>query len=175
MQGYWNEPEETAQVLDPDGWLHTGDLAEIRDGDVGIRGRLKEILVTSTGEKVSPVDMEMAMTMEPVFDQAMIVGEGRPYLSVLAVLAQEPWQRLAEGLTLDPSDPGALTNPGVVAVALSRIGERLSQFPGYARVRKVHLSLVPWTVADGLITPTMKVKRPELQAHFARAIDALYR
>jgi long-chain acyl-CoA synthetase len=174
MQGYWNQPEATAHAIGADGWLRTGDLAEIRDGYIGIRGRLKEILVTSTGEKVSPVDMELALTMDPLFDQAMVVGEGRPYLTALLVLAEEPWRRLASGLGLDPAAPGALNDPRAVEAALSRVADRLTPFPGYAQVRAVHLSLSPWTVENGLITPTMKLKRPELQALFADVIEALY-
>jgi len=174
MQGYWTQADATAQVIDADGWLHTGDIAEMRDGYVAIRGRLKEILVTSTGEKVSPVDMEMALTMDPLFDQAMIVGEGRPYLTALLVLAQEPWLRLARGLGLDPAAPGAVHDPRIVEAAFTRVADRLGTFPGYAQIRALHLSLSPWTVDNGLITPTMKIKRPELQALFADAIDALY-
>ena len=103
--GYWGDAEATAAAIDAEGWLHTGDVATLADGYVGIRGRLKEILVTSTGQKVPPADMEMALTMEPLFDQAMVVGEGRPYLAALLVLAPEPWARLAGRLGLDPDDP----------------------------------------------------------------------
>lgn len=174
MQGYWGQPEATAKVIDADGWLHTGDVAEMRGGYIAIRGRLKEILVTSTGEKVPPADMEMAMTMDPLLDQALVVGEGRPYLAAILVLAPEPWKRVAIGLGLDPSDPRSLTDPTAVAAGLARVADRLGAFPGYAQVRAVHLSLEPWTVENGLITPTMKLKRPELEARFADVIDDLY-
>ena len=174
MQGYWNQPDATARAIDADGWLHTGDVAEIREGYVAIRGRLKEILVTSTGEKVPPVDMEMALTMDPLFDQAMVVGEGRSHLVALLVLAPEHWRAFAAGHGLDPADRQALTDPGVVEATLARVAERLADFPGHAQVRAVHLSLSPWTVDNGLLTPTMKTKRPEVEARFAAIIDALY-
>jgi len=175
MQGYWNQPAQTAQVLDADGWLHTGDVVELSDGYLAIRGRLKEILVTSTGEKVPPADMELALTMDPLFEQAMVLGEGRPYLAALLVLDPDAWRSLAARLGLDANDPAALTDRRAIAAAKARVGDRLGAFPGYARVRAVHLSLSPWTVENGLITPTMKIKRPELEAHFADVIDALYR
>ncbi len=74
MLGYWNKPEETHAAIDVDGWLHTGDKARISDAHIFISGRIKEILVTSTGEKVPPGDLEMAITQDPLFDQAMVVG-----------------------------------------------------------------------------------------------------
>lgn len=174
MQGYWRQPDATAQVIDAKGWLKTGDVAEIRDGYVAIRGRLKEILVTSTGHKVPPGDMEMALAMDPLLAHAMVVGEGRSHLAALLVLAAQPWRGLAETLGLDPKDPQALQSSAVAEHVLARVADRLSAFPGYAQVHRVHLSLTPWTVENGLMTPTMKIKRPELERHFAREIDALY-
>ncbi len=172
--GYWGDAEATAAAIDPEGWLHTGDVATLEGGYVGIRGRLKEILVTSTGQKVAPGDMEMALTMEPLFDQAMVVGEGRPYLAALLVLAPEPWARLAQRLGLDPDDPRALEDPRALDAAQALAGERLKDFPGHAQVRALHLGLTPWTIENGLITPTMKLKRPELEQRFGDLIEALY-
>ena len=174
MLGYWGQPEASALEVDSDGWLHTGDLAEIRDGYIYIRGRLKEILVTSTGEKVPPGEMEMALTMDPLFAQAMVLGEGRPYLAALLVLEPGAWTSLARGLGLDPRDPGALGHPAALAAALSRVRDRLKPFPGFAQVRAVHLGLEPWTVDNGLITPTMKARRDRLEARFADEIHRLY-
>ena len=81
MLGYWKRPVETTAVLDRDGWLHTGDQARVQDGRIRIAGRLKDIIVTSTGEKVAPVDVETALSGDPFFDQAMVLGERRPYLA----------------------------------------------------------------------------------------------
>jgi long-chain acyl-CoA synthetase len=174
MQGYWRQPQATAQAIDADGWLRTGDRVEIRDGYLRIRGRLKDILVTSTGEKVPPNDMEMALTMDPLFDQAMVVGEGRPFLAALVVLSPDHWQRLTVELGLDAQDPRALTDPRAVAAAQARVDRCLVSFPGYAQIRALHLETQPWTVEDGLLTPTLKVKRPALETRFADAIEALY-
>jgi long-chain acyl-CoA synthetase len=118
--------------------------------------------------------MEMALSMDPLLDQAMVVGEGRPYLAALLVLAPGPWQQVAGGLGLDPGAPLALADPRACEAVLARVADRLGAFPGHARVRAVHLSLSPWTVENGLMTPTMKLKRPELEARFATVIDALY-
>lgn len=172
--GYWQQPQVSAQAIDPEGWLHTGDIAEIAEGYVGIRGRLKEILVTSTGEKVAPTDMETALTMDPLLEQAMVVGEGRPYLAAVLVLSREHWEQLARTLGLDIDAPASLIDPGVLAALQARVEARLAAFPGYARVRALHLTLKPWTIEDGSLTPTMKLKREALQRRFAAALDALY-
>ncbi|WP_200345375.1 AMP-binding protein [Halochromatium glycolicum] len=173
--GYWQQTAATAQAIDAEGWLHTGDIGEIDDdGFIGIRGRLKEIIVTSTGEKIPPTEMESALTMEPLFDQAMVVGEGRQFLAAVLVLSDAPWRRLAARLGLDPDDPSSLADPLAIDAALTRAAARLSDFPGYAQVHAVHLTRSAWTIDNGLITPTMKLKRPELMAEFGPALEALY-
>ncbi len=175
MSGYWGHPEATRATIDAEGWLHTGDLAEIADGAIRIRGRLKEILVTSSGEKVPPADMEMALTLDPLFDQALVLGEGRPYLAALLVLNPEVWRQVAAELGIDPADAAALTNGKTLQRAHERIRERLKGFPGYAQVRAVHLTLDPWTIDNGLLTPTLKVKRERLESRFGSVIQGLYR
>ncbi|MBK1730987.1 long-chain fatty acid--CoA ligase [Thiococcus pfennigii] len=175
MMGYWNRPEETARAVDRDGWLHTGDIAERRDGGyLAIGGRLKEILVLSTGHKIAPMDMEMALTMDPLIEQAMVVGEGRQYPAAMLVLSERPWQRLAAALGLDPQDPASLADPRVIDALLARTEERLAEFPDWARLRALHPTLAPWTITDGLITPTMKIKRDVLEGRFAAEIAELY-
>jgi long-chain acyl-CoA synthetase len=84
MLGYWNNPEATAAVLDANGWLRTGDQARIAGQHLYITGRIKDIMVLSNGEKVSPADLEMAIGLDPLFEQVMIVGEGQPFLAALA-------------------------------------------------------------------------------------------
>ncbi len=86
MLGYWHKPDETRRVKDADGWLHTGDQARIENGRITITGRIKDILVTSTGEKIAPVDLETAILADPLFEQALVVGEQRPFLTALVVL-----------------------------------------------------------------------------------------
>ena len=175
MTGYWGHPEATREAIDAEGWLHTGDLAEIADGAIRIHGRLKEILVTSSGEKVPPTDMEMALTLDPLFDQALVLGEGRPYLAALLVLNPETWSQLAAELGLDPKDPSALSTPEALRSAQERVRERLQGFPGYAQVRAIHLTLDPWTIENGLLTPTLKFKREPLEIRFDSVIQGLYR
>jgi long-chain acyl-CoA synthetase len=175
MLGYWNDEKKTREAIDADGWLHTGDQARIdADGHVYITGRTKEILVTSTGEKVPPADIEMAIAEDPLFDQVLVIGEGKPYLAALAVLNADVWRGMAAELHVDPAQAGVLERPEVRQAAIDRIQARLGRFPSYARVRGVSLALEPWTVDDGLITPTLKLKRRVLEKRFAPRIEALY-
>jgi long-chain acyl-CoA synthetase len=174
MLGYWGRPKDTRDTIDQDGWLRTGDIGEIRGQHLFIRGRIKEILVLSTGEKVAPADLEMTLVQAPLFDQAMLVGEGRPFLGALLVLQRDEWHRLARELSLAPEDRAALAAPTLIQAVLGRVAELLSSFPGHAQVRAVYLTLEPWTIEGGLLTPTMKLKRPALEQRFAHQIRDLY-
>ncbi len=174
MLGYWNRPEYTRAAIDGDGWLHTGDIAEIKDHQIYIRGRLKEILVTSTGEKVSPTDLETSIILDPLFTQAMVVGEGRPCMAALLVLNSAAWQVFASGLALDHEDPSSLQSPAAIKEVIKKIAVLLQKFPVHARVRSVYMTLEPWTIENGMITATMKLKRPEIEKKFAEQICKLY-
>ncbi|ODT70082.1 MAG: AMP-dependent synthetase [Nitrosomonadales bacterium SCN 54-20] len=174
MLGYWNRPEETRAAIDAEGWLHTGDQARISDNHIFISGRIKEILVTSSGEKVPPADLEMAIVQEPLFDQVMVVGEGKPYLAALAVVNKGEWQNLASSLGLKADEVQSLTHSTTRAAALKRIKATLRGFPKYARIRAVYLSQEPWKVEDGLLTPTLKLKRSEIEKRFTSQITELY-
>ncbi len=175
MRGYWADPQATAAAIDDEGWLHTGDQARLDElGHYHIIGRIKDILVLNNGEKIPPADMESAICLDPLFDQAMVVGEGRPFLAALAVLNAEHWQALAPGLGLDPANPGALSDPKAKKALLRRVSQGLAGFPGYAQVRRLYATLEPWTVDNGLLTPTLKTKRAPVFARFQKEIEALY-
>ncbi len=174
MMGYWNQPEETSRAVDAEGWLHTGDQVRMANRHLFILGRIKEILVTSTGEKAAPADLEMAIVQDPLFDMAMVVGEGRPYLAALLRVNRGVWRGFAASLGLDPEDPAALQAPAATAAALERVRRALHGFPAYARVRRVILTLDPWTVADGLLTPTIKLKRSAMERRYEAEIRRLY-
>ena len=171
MVGYWNRPEDTARVKEPDGWLHTGDQARIDDGRIYITGRIKEIIVTSTGEKVSPGDLETAILADTLFANAMVLGENRPYLAVVAALDPEIWAREKKALG-DEGEPGALK--AEADFLLARIGQAVKTFPAYATPRAVAWTTEPWTVESTLVTPTLKNKRLNIEARFAKEIEALY-
>ncbi len=175
MLGYWNDHAATAQVIDPDGWLHTGDQARIDETKhIYITGRIKDILVLSNGEKIPPSDMESAILLDPLFEQVLVIGEGRPFLCALIVLDGDHWVGFAQEQGLDPLDQASLGHTRVSQAVGRRVKAALKDFPGYAKIRQVHLSIKPWTVEDGLMTPTLKIKRAKVLEHFAREVEAMY-
>ena len=175
MLGYWNNPEATKAMIGPDGWLNSGDTARIDEmGHVFITGRLKEIIVLSNGEKVPPVDIESAISRDSLFEQVMLLGEGKPYLAVMTVLNADRWKKLCEERGLNPSSPESARSGQVNEVLLSRVAAQMREFPGYAQVRRVAATLEPWTVENGLLTPTMKLKRAKVMEKFNAEIDGMY-
>ena len=165
MLGYWNNEEATKKVIDPDGWLHTGDKASIKDDHIFITGRIKEIIVLSNGEKISPSDMEMSIVLDPLFEQAMVMGEGRPFLIALVVLNHHA----CEKNKIKFSD-----TPESQQVVLRQITKRIEKFTGYAKIPKVIIVSEPWSVENGLMTPTLKLRRTAIREKYAGKIDALY-
>lgn len=174
MKGYWKRPEDTARILGADGWLRTGDQAGIVGDRIHIRGRIKEIIVTSTGEKVPPGDLELAILADPLLEQAFVVGENRPFIACVAVLKAEEWQRLAAELGLPPQSTASLNHPSVHRAVLARIEKNTASFARYAVPRAAHLTLEPWTIENTFMTPTLKLKRNNLEAHYAEAIEGMY-
>ncbi|MGB7650364.1 MAG: long-chain fatty acid--CoA ligase [Gallionella sp.] len=176
MMGYWRNEEATRAMIDADGWLNTGDTARISNtGHVYITGRIKEIIVMSNGEKVPPNDMELAILHDPLFEQVMVYGEGKPYLVALAVLNHDAWLQFAKETGVRPDMPEALTDSRVHGKILKRIALNLREFPGYAKVNRVFLIEEPWSIDNGLLTPTLKIKRAKVVEKFAAQIEELYR
>ena len=172
MMGYWKDDAETARALDATGWLSTGDVAEINeDGRIFIRGRLKDVIVLSIGEKINPNVVEAELTRDPLFEQAVVVGNRRPFLTAVIVLNAESWKLFAANKGLDPQQPNHAASK---IELLARITSLLDTLPRYAQVRAVHLALEPWTIEAGLLTPTLKVKRDVVVPLFAKEIDDLY-
>ena len=175
MLGYWNNAEATRAMIDADGWLNSGDIASISEsGHITITGRLKEIIVMSNGEKISPADMEQAILRDRLFELVMVYGEGRPYLTALAVVNAAGWAHLAQEAGVRADMPESLHDPRIEQQALQRIADQIKEFPGYAKINRVLLLTEPWSVDNGLLTPTLKVKRGSVVKHFAKEIEQLY-
>ncbi len=172
MMGYWKDQERTQRTLDPSGWLSTGDIAEVQEGGrIVIRGRLTELLVLSIGEKINPTVVESQLTRDPLFEQAMVVGDRRPFLTAVIVLNAKAWKVFAAERGLDPGQPN---HEASKAELLAKITPILAGMPRYAQIRAAHLTLQPWTIESGLLTPTLKIKRELIAPLFAKEIDDLY-
>ena len=171
MMGYWNNPQATAAALEG-GWLHTGDVARIdATGHVYLTGRIKDIIVLANGEKMPPGDIEEAILGDSLFEQVLVLGEGRSYLSALVVVNPKLWEEAAKKAGIDPV---VLASPGAEKIVLERIAARMRPFPGYAQIRRAAISHEPWTVENGLLTPTLKSKRDQIFERNATALARIY-
>jgi long-chain acyl-CoA synthetase len=179
MLGYWGQPQASAAALTPDGWLHTGDQARLEAGHLYITGRIKDIIVMANGEKVPPADLEGAIALDEVFAQVLVIGEGRPYLAVLAVAEPAALARLAAAAGLDTGPPAAggaaaPLDARLERLLLARIAARLKGFPAYAEIRRLALVAEPWSIEDGFMTATMKLRRARILSHYAEQVSGLY-
>jgi long-chain acyl-CoA synthetase len=173
MKGYWNDPQATAQAL-RDGWLRTGDVGELdADGYLRITDRKRDFIKNSGGEMISPARIEGYLTLEPEISQVMVFGDRRPYLVAVIVPDPEflsglaPWATPEDLATL-AADPG-LTK--AIGAAVSRVNQTLAPSE---RVRRFVIATEPFTIANGQMTPTLKIKRHVIRETYGAALDALY-
>ncbi len=175
MLGYWHNEDATREIIDDEGWLHTGDKVSISDdGHISITGRLKDIIVLANGEKVPPADMENAIALDELVDQVLVIGEGRPYLSALLVPNPEAFARVAEELHLDPANEAVCCDENVRSIFMAHVQQRTASFPGYAQVRELAVVNEPWTPDNGLATPTLKLRRNQILERYHDVTEALY-
>jgi len=175
MAGYWHHETASAAIIDQEGWLHSGDQAQITaSGHIIITGRIKEIIVLANGEKIAPAELETALSADRLFEQALVVGEGRPYLTALLAINETEWLKVAASLAVDGADDEVLTGSRVQTMLLERIAPQLGHFPGYARIMRVHPVRTLWTVQDGLLTATLKLRRKQLLERYAAEIERMY-
>ncbi len=175
MLGYWNNEEATRAIMTSDGWLNSGDVARIDEtGHITITGRLKEIIVMSTGEKIPPANMEAAILRDPLFEQVMVAGENRSYLVVLAVLNSARWEELASQYGLGRDWRRLIHDRQFEEILLERIARQITEFPGYAKIYRIALAEEPWTVENHMLTPTLKLRRTQVLNRYEAEVNRLY-
>ena len=155
----------------------SSDLDRVRIDDeqhVFITGRIKEIIVMANGEKVPPGDMENAIVLDSLFLQAMVLGEAKPYLSALVVLDNKEYAELAAARGFSPEINAERRSEKLQQLLLERIAHRLRDFPGYAKVRRVAVIEKPWSIEDGYMTPTLKLRRSKILEAFSDEVEGLY-
>jgi long-chain acyl-CoA synthetase len=176
--GYLGKPEQTAETIDSDGWLHTGDIGVLDDdGYLKIVDRKKELIITAGGKNVSPANLEAELKMIPLVGQACAIGEQRPFMSALVVLdpdAAAAWAA-SHGLSGEDATPAALAeNPEVLAEIDASLADVMSGFNNAEAVKKVKVLADEWLPDSELLTPTSKLKRRGILATFADEIEELY-
>jgi long-chain acyl-CoA synthetase len=157
FSGYYKDPQATAAVL-KDGWLHTGDIAEIdRDGYVTITGRKKELIVSSNGKKIYPARIESLFKVEPVVNQVLLIGDRQPYVTALVTVNTTA----AEGKDVTQE----------VDQAVKRVNKQLADFE---RIRRFRVLDQDFSIERGELTPTMKVRRTQVLENYKHLVNELY-
>ncbi len=174
--GYLNDPEKTAEALDDEGWLHSGDIGVIdEDGYLKIVDRKKELIITAGGKNISPANLEAALKMIPLVGQACAIGDQRPFVSALVVLDPDVAPSWATAQGLDTTDLTELaTHPEVVAAIEAGLEEVMAEFNNAERVKKVKILADEWLPDSELLTPTSKLKRRGIHATYSAEIEGLY-
>jgi long-chain acyl-CoA synthetase len=176
FQGYLNDPEKTADALDADGWLHTGDIGEMDDeGYLRIVDRKKELIITAGGKNISPANLEAALKMIPLVGQACAIGDKRPFVSALVVLDTDVTPAWAQSRGLEAADLASLADhPEVMAEIEQGLAEVMAQFNNAERVKKVKILAEEWLPDSEELTPTSKLKRRGIHAKYEAEIEAIY-
>ena len=176
MQGYWNAPEATADAVDADGWLHTGDVGYVDTDDfLVITDRIKDIIVTSGGKNIAPAPIEGLLLADPLFEQAVLLGDNRPYLTLLVSPSIPHLEDLAAQLQVKFADRRELlSHPQIMEEVRRRVADTTSKLAHHEQIRDLRILLEEFTMDNGLLTPTLKVKRREVEKRFAQLIDDMY-
>ena len=176
MKGYWNDEQSTRETIDADGWLHTGDIGEIdARGHLRITDRKKNIFVSSGGKNIAPQPIEALVQQSPFVDQVMLVGDGREYCTALIVPDMEVVRQWAatQGMNDLPND-WVTSSEELHRAIEADLSKRQREISKYERVRRFRVLSEPFTVDNGLMTPTLKVKRKAVAERYAALIEELY-
>ncbi len=174
--GYWNLPAQTAELVDQDGWLHTGDIGSIDDdGFVSVVDRKKELIITSGGENISPAAVENALVANPLIGQALAFGDRRNYVVALLALDGEVAPVWARSRGIEASSLAELAeNSEIMAAVAAAVEEANGHLARVQQVKRWRLLPVEWTAESEELTPTFKLKRRVIHRKYADVIDALY-
>ncbi len=175
--GYLNLPEKTAEAIDADGWLHTGDVGHVDgDGYFTITDRMKDIIITAGGKNVTPSELENDLKFSPYITDAVVIGDKRPYLTVIIMIDQDNVEKFAQDNDVPFSNYASLTRSEPVQALIQAEIDRVNKkFARVEQIKKFFLLDTQLSAEDEELTPTMKLKRKLVEKKYAAQIEALYR
>jgi long-chain acyl-CoA synthetase len=176
MKGYWNNPDATAEVIEPDGWFHTGDIGIIdEEGFLKITDRKKNLIVTSGGKNIAPANIENKLVQSRYIDQIVVIGDRRNYLVAAVVPSREVIENTAKEGHFFTEDYEALLKDDRIKKLIEDDIDRLqTEFARYEQVKKIFLVPTAFTIEGGELTPSLKVKRKVVEQKYAKELEALY-
>jgi long-chain acyl-CoA synthetase len=176
FMGYLNLPEKTAETIDADGWLHTGDVGSMdEDGYFRITDRMKDIIITAGGKNITPSELENELKFSPYITDAVVIGEARPYLTVIVMIDQENVENFAQDHDVPFSNYQSLTRAQEVQDLIQGEIDRVNaKFARVEQIKKFFLLETQLSAEDEELTPTMKLKRKLVQTKYSERIDAMY-
>jgi long-chain acyl-CoA synthetase len=176
FMGYLNQPEKTAETIDAQGWLHTGDVGSVdAQGYYKITDRMKDIIITAGGKNITPSELENDLKFSPYITDAVVIGDKRPYLTVIIMIDQENVEKFAQDADLPFSNYASLTRaPQVQELIQSEIDRVNKKFARVEQIKKFWLLDTQLSAEDEELTPTMKLKRKKVLEKYAAQIDAMY-
>jgi len=177
FMGYLNLPDKTAETIDADGWLHTGDVGLVdADGYFRITDRMKDIIITAGGKNITPSELENDLKFSPYITDAVVVGDKRAYLVVIVMIDQENVEKFAQDRDIPFSNYASLTKaPEVQALIQAEIDRVNRKFARVEQIKKFWLLDTQLSAEDDELTPTMKLKRKLVEKKYADRLDAMYR
>jgi len=177
FMGYLNQPEKTAETIDADGWLHTGDVGTMdADGYFKITDRMKDIIITAGGKNVTPSELENELKFSPYVTDAVVIGDKRPYLTVIIMIDQENVEKYAQDNDVPFSNYASLTHATEVQTLIQAEIDRVNKkFARVEQIKKFFLLETQLSAEDEELSPTMKLKRKLVEKKYAPQIDAMYR
>jgi long-chain acyl-CoA synthetase len=177
FMGYLNLPEKTAETVDADGWLHTGDVGVVdEEGYFRITDRMKDIIITAGGKNITPSELENELKFSPFVTDAVVIGDKRPYLTVIVMIDQENVEKYAQDNDVPFSNYASLTHSAEVQNLIQAEVDRVNKkFARVEQIKKFWLLDTQLSAEDEELTPTMKLKRKLVEKKYAPQIEAMYR
>jgi long-chain acyl-CoA synthetase len=177
MKGYFNRPDLTAEVIDEDGWFHTGDIGEFQEGKfLKITDRKKEMFKTSGGKYIAPQLIENKLKESLVIEQAMVIGDGEKFPAAIIVPSWDGLKEWCKIKDITFTTPKDMLNQLVIKAKFEKELEKTNAtLAQYEKIKKIEVVEGPWSIDSGEMTPTLKLKRKNLMIKYASEVERIYR
>lgn len=173
--GYYRKPNATSETIDADGWLHTGDAGYLKDGELFLTDRIKDLFKTSNGKYIAPQMLESKLVVDRYIDQIVVIADQRKFVSALVIPEYGLLKDYAQEKGIAYTDMADLCrNASVIQMIMERIETLQQEFAHYEKIKRITLLPVPFSMEKGELTNTLKIKRPVLNEHYAAEIEAMY-